>query len=157
VQNGRSLISADRLTALILIGIFIVYGLEGHALESSLGVDVVGPGFLPSAIAVLGIAAGAVLLFSTGAAPKQVEKSQAGVHLRALVPVGVMLIYVLSLQFIGYPIATFAFLALMFRYFGAPSWWRAVLFALAATAIAVVIFVYGLHVRLPRGMLVSFW
>jgi putative tricarboxylic transport membrane protein len=155
--EGRQLISADRITALILIVCFTIYGLEGHALQSSLGVDVVGPGFFPSTIAILGIATGAVLLFSPVPAKKEKPGQGAAVHLRAVLPIGLMLIYVLSLDTIGFPIATVVFLTVMIRFLGAPNWWSAALFALAGTALAVLIFVYGLEVRLPRGVLVRLW
>jgi hypothetical protein len=154
--QGRPLISADRITALVLIICFAIYGLEGHALQSALGVDVVGPGFFPSAIAILGIAMGAILLLSPESAPA-VGKKKEERHLSAMLPVGLMLVYVLSLTTIGFPIATVIFLTIMIRCLGAPTWWGAALFGLAGTAITVLIFVYGLNVRLPQGVLVKFW
>jgi putative tricarboxylic transport membrane protein len=154
--EGRPAVSADRITALILIICFVIYGLEGHSFQSTLGVDVVGPGFFPSSIAILGIAAGVILLF-TPATPKKKSGQGAAIHLRAILPIGMMLIYVLSLDIIGFPIATVVFLTVMIRYLAAPNWWSSALFALAGTAIAVLIFVYGLDVRLPRGMLLRLW
>jgi hypothetical protein len=154
--EGRPLVSADRITALILIICFAIYGLEGHALQSTLGVDVVGPGFFPSTIAILGIATGAILLFSPASAGKKAGQG-AAFHLRAVMPIGLMLIYVLSLDTIGFPIATIIFLTVMIRFLGAPHWWSAALFAVAGTALAVLIFVYGLEVRLPRGVLIRLW
>jgi putative tricarboxylic transport membrane protein len=155
--EGRPVISADRVTALILIICFAVYGLEGHSLESALGVDVVGPGFFPSSIAILGVAMGAILLFSPAPAAGRKAGEGAAIHLRAVLPIGLMLIYVLSLDTIGFPIATVVFLTVMIRFLGAPNWWSAALFAVAGTALAILIFVYGLEVRLPRGVLFRLW
>jgi putative tricarboxylic transport membrane protein len=153
--EGRPLISADRITALVLIICFAIYGLEGHALQSTLGVDVVGPGFFPSSIAILGVAMAAILLFAP-AAPTNKGPS-AAVHMRAILPIVLMLIYVLSLDTIGFPIATAIFLTIMIRYLGAPTWWGAALFAIAGTAAAYLIFAYGLNVRLPQGVLFRLW
>lgn len=147
----RLKISADRVTALILIVCFAIYGLEGHALQSTLGVDVVGPGFFPSSIAVLGIAVGVILLLSP-AAPKK-NKTGSAAHVRAVLPILFMLVYVLSLETIGFPIATAVFLTVMIRYLGATSWRSAALFAVAGSALAMLIFAYGLDVRLPHGVL----
>ena len=155
-MEGRPVISADRITALILIICFAIYGLEGHTFQSTLGVDVVGPGFFPSSIAILGIATGMILLFTPTVAKKGSGQG-ASVHLRAILPIGMMLVYVLSLDTIGFPIATVIFLTVMIRYLGAPNWWSSALFALAGTALAVLIFVYGLEVRLPRGVLLRLW
>ena len=63
----------------------------------------------------------------------------------------------LSLDTIGFPIATFVFLTVMIRFLGAPHWWSAAVFAVAGTAVAILIFVYGLDVRLPRGVLLRLW
>jgi hypothetical protein len=149
----RPKIGADRITALILIVCFAVYGLEGHSLQSTLGVDIVGPGFFPSSIAILGIAMGAILLLSPVAPPKK-DKAGTAAHLRAVLPIAFMLVYVLCLNTIGFPIATAIFLTVMIRYLGAKSWWSAALFAVAGSALAMLIFAYGLDVRLPHGVLV---
>jgi hypothetical protein len=149
----RPKISADRITALILIVCFVIYGLEGHALQSTLGVDIVGPGFFPSSIAVLGIAMGAILLLSPVSQPKT-NRISAAAHIRAVLPIVFMLVYVLSLHAIGFPIATTIFLTVMIRYLGAKNLWSAALFAVAGSALAMLIFAYGLDVRLPHGVLV---
>jgi putative tricarboxylic transport membrane protein len=157
-MHDSRMISADRIAALIVIVFFAAYGWKGHRLESTLGVDVVGPGFFPSLIAILGMTTATVLLASRRSAPKSRERAGgAARHLRALLPIGLMLVYVLSLDFLGFPIATIVFLALMIRYLGAPSWLGSVLFALAGTALVLFIFVYLLEVRLPRGDLIRLW
>lgn len=154
-----SSISADRLTALILIVGFTAYGVHGSALESSLGVDVVGPDFYPKAIAVFGVFLSFLLLIRrpaemARAAGEQIDRRR---EFGAMVPLGMMLVYVLSLDFLGFPIATFLFLVVVVRYLGCPSWLGALVFGLLSTVAAVLLFRYGLVLRLPRGDLIWFW
>jgi len=153
----RPSISADRVAALILVVSFAAYGVHGHSLKSSLGVDVVGPGFFPTAVAILGVALGGVLLFRREAAPAGAGRPSLLPEVRALVPIGLMLAYVLSLDFLGFPIATLAFLTLTVRYLGSPTWLRAVVVGVAGTVAAILLFHYGLALRLPQGDLIRLW
>lgn len=154
-QNG---ISADRLAALILIISFTAYGLYGSTLESSLGVDVVGPDFFPRAIAVFGGFLSVLLLIRRPGERSPGDRSGAvATELRAIVPLGMMVIYVLSLDFLGFPIATVLFLIVTVKYLGCPTWLGAIVFAVLSTVAAVLLFRYGLVLRLPRGDLIWFW
>jgi putative tricarboxylic transport membrane protein len=150
-------ISADRLVALILIVFFAAYGLHGSSLESSLGVDVVGPDFFPTVIGVLGVALGGLLLVHRHSASEGTARADGGRERSVVLTVGLMLVYVLSLDFLGFPIATLAFLVLAARYLGCPTWLGAVIFGLAGTAAAILLFHYGLAVRLPQGDLIRLW
>jgi putative tricarboxylic transport membrane protein len=153
----RSGISADRLTALILVVIFAAYGIYGSRLESSLGVDVVGPDFFPEAIAIFGVFISAILLIRRPKFAEAEKKSDLSTEISAFVPIALMLAYVLSLDFLGFPIATFVFLALSARYLGCPNWIGAIAFGLLSTVAAVLLFRYGLVLRLPKGDLIWFW
>jgi putative tricarboxylic transport membrane protein len=153
----RPWISADRAAALILIVGFAAYGVRGHSLESSLGVDFVGPGFFPTAVGILGVVLAGILLVRREPVREGGERANPSLELRALVPIGLMLAYVLSLDFLGFPIATLAFLVLTVRYLGAPSWLGAAVFGLAGTAAAILLFQYGFSLRLPQGDLIRLW
>src|SRR5690606_23069725 len=165
--TSRRLISADRLTALILIVVFAAYGLYGYTFQSSLGVDVVGPGFYPTVIGILGVVLAALLLVRhrpgnlEEAAPVEREGEVGGQNwlgeLRVFIPVVLLLVYVLTLESIGFPITTFVFLTVSIRFFGCPSWLRAGLFALAGTVGAILLFHFALELRLPQGRLIHFW
>lgn len=155
---SRNLISADRLVALIMIVGFTAYGIKGSKLESSLGVDVVGPDFYPTAISVLGVVLSFFLLIGRKAAvPGDTERPETARELGAIVPLAMMFAYILSLDFLGFPIATFIFLVVAVRYLGCPTWLRSIVFGLASTVLAVLLFRYGLVLRLPRGDLIWFW
>ena len=156
-MQARSGISADRLAALVLIVVFAAYGIYGSQLESSLGVDVVGPDFFPKAIAIFGVFISAVLLIRRPRPAGPGKTSDLSTELSAFVPIVLMLAYVLSLDFLGFPIATFVFLAVSARYLGCPNWIIAIAFALLSTVAAVLLFRYGLVLRLPKGDLIWFW
>jgi putative tricarboxylic transport membrane protein len=154
---SRPSISADRAAALILVVGFAAYGAYGHSFESSLGVDYVGPGFFPTVIGILGAVLSGILLLRPEAASEGAERSSLLPELHALVPLGLMLAYVLSLDFLGFPIATLAFLVLAVRYLGCPTWFAAAVFGVAGTAGAILLFHYGLELRLPQGELIRLW
>jgi putative tricarboxylic transport membrane protein len=156
-MQARSRISADRVAALILIVLFSAYGFYGSGLESSLGVDVVGPDFFPKAVAILGVFISGILLIRRPKASESDKRSDSSTELWAFVPIALMLGYVLSLDFLGFPIATFVFLGLSARYLGCPTWIAAMAFGLVSTIAAVLLFRYGLVLRLPKGDLIWFW
>jgi putative tricarboxylic transport membrane protein len=156
VPPGTS-ISADRVAALILVVGFAAYGVHGHSFESSLGVDYVGPGFFPTAIGIFGVILAGILLVSRQPAREGAEQANPSLELRVLVPLGLMLAYVLSLDFLGFPIATLVFLVLTVRYLGCPTWLAAVVVGVAGTAVAILLFHYGLELRLPQGDLIRLW
>jgi len=154
----RNLISADRLAALIMIVGFTAYGIQGSKLESSLGVDVVGPDFYPTVISILGVVLSFFLLIGRKAPPQEdAERLEMAREFGAIIPLAMMLAYILSLDFLGFPIATFVFLTVVVRYLGCPTWLRAIVFGLASTVLAVLLFRYGLVLRLPRGDLIWLW
>lgn len=146
-------LSADRVAALLFLILFAVYGLMGSRIRSALSVDVVGPGFFPTVVGILG--AGLALLFLLQ--PKKRDEAIFEPDLIALAPIGLLLAYVLSLPIIGFTVATPIFLAIAFKFLGCPGWLRPVVFALIATAVAVFLFAYLLEVRLPTSHIQTWW
>jgi hypothetical protein len=147
-------LSADRVAALLFLCLFAAYGLMGSRIRSALSVDVVGPGFFPTAIAIFGVGLALIFLLQPG------KKEGEGVFepdLVALAPVAMLLLYVISLPVIGLTVATPIFLVIAFKFLGCPGWLRPVLFALIATAVAVFLFSYLLGVRLPTSHIQTWW
>jgi putative tricarboxylic transport membrane protein len=147
-------LSADRVAALLFLCLFAVYGLMGSRIRSALSVDVVGPGFFPMAVGILGAALALIFLL------QPVKKEGEAVFepdLVALAPIAMLLLYVISLPIVGFIVATPIFLAIAFKFLGCPGWIRAVIFALIATAVVVFIFVYLLDVRLPTSHIEAWW
>lgn len=143
-------LSSDRVAALLFLTVFAAYGLGGSAIRAALDSDIVGPGFFPGIIAVLGVMLAVVMLLQ----PRERRpKPLIDFDPMALAPVGLLLIYVLVLEYLGFGLATALFLAAAFKYLGCPGWGRAALYSVLATAALVALFHYGLDLWLPRGEL----
>ena len=146
-------LSADRVAALLFLGLFAAYGLMGSRIRSALSVDVVGPGFFPTVIGIFGVGLALVFLLQ----PKKKGGTVFEPDLVALAPIGLLLLYVFSLPIIGFTVATPIFLAIAFKFLGCPGWLRPVVFALIGTAVAIFLFSYLLEVRLPTSHMQAWW
>jgi len=153
MRKLRLWLSADRIAALVFLGVFAVYSFLGSQIRSALSVDVVGPGFFPTAVGILGAGLAIVLLFRR----KEGEAPLFEPDLVALVPVILLLLYVASLPIFGFRVATPVFLTVAFKFLGCPGWLRAAIYAAISTAVAVFIFNYLLEVRLPTSHLLAWW
>jgi putative tricarboxylic transport membrane protein len=111
---------------------------------------VVGPGFFPSIIAVLGVGLALVMLIKPAA---QNGERPVGFDAVALAPAVLLLVYVLSLEYLGFSLATVVFLVAAFKYLGCPGWVRPVLYSIVATMVLIGLFHYTLGLMLPRGEL----
>lgn len=144
-------LSADRVAAILLFIVFAVYGIVGSGIAPALESDIVGPGFFPSIIGTLG--AGLALAMLLKSSPES-KAAVLDVDLVALVPAGLLLAYVLALQYAGFPLATVAFLTVTFKYLGCPGWRRSAVYAFLSTAALIGVFHYGLELTLPHSELV---
>lgn len=145
-------LSADRVAALLFLAVFAAYGVGGSRIRAALDSDVVGPGFFPDIIAVLGVVLAVIMLLRPD--DDGVSKPLMDFDPVALAPAALLLVYVLVLEYLGFALATVMFLILAFRYLGCPGWTRPVLYSLVATAAIVGLFRYGLDLSLPRGELI---
>jgi len=144
-------LSADRIAALLFLAVFAAYGIGGSGIRAALDSDIVGPGFFPGIIAVLGAILALALLFQ----PREGEpRPLMNFDPMALAPVALLLFYVLVLEYIGFALATVVFLVAAFKYLGCPGWGRSVLYSIVATAAIIALFRYGLELGLPRGELI---
>jgi hypothetical protein len=147
-------LSTDRVAALLFLCLFAAYGLMGSRIRSALSVDVVGPGFFPTAIGIFGVGLALIFLLQPG---KREGDTVFEPDLVALAPIAMLLLYVASLPIIGFTVATPIFLAVAFKFLGCPGWFRPVVFAVIATAVAVFLFSYLLGVRLPTSHIQTWW
>lgn len=147
----RKFFNADRIAALCFLVLAAVYGWQSTKFSAALEVDVVGPGFFPKILTVVGLVLGFLLLF--GRSDENAGGSAAPSQLAAMTPAALLLGYVLVLEPVGFPIATLAFLAATFRYLGYPSWKGALLLAATIAAAIFSLFYIVLDLRLPLGVL----
>ena len=112
-----------------------------------------GPGFFPNLIAVILIILSLILLI---AGDKKADKSplivrQSG---RRLLPVFLALLgYFFLLEFLGFVVTSFLFMAVLFMTVTIQKWYRALLWAFVTTGFAYLIFEVLLKSNLPKGVL----
>ena len=119
-----------------------------------------GPGtrFLPVLLGGLMVLLGGMIAFGpararpAGAAPAG-EAEPGGSHGRALATVGVMGVYTLLLDRVGFLLATTALLAVLVRMYGERRWVVVLGIAVCATGGAYGLFAGWLKVPLPPGLL----
>jgi len=143
-------LGADRIAALLFLVAFAAYGVAARGTRASLEADVVGPGFFPGIIAVLGVGLALVMLLRPGAntGERAIEFDAV-----ALAPAAILLVYVLALPYLGFTFSTAVFLVAAFKYLGCPGWLRPIAYSAIATAVLIGLFQYLLGLMLPRGEL----
>ena len=147
----RGLLGGDRLLALLLLVVSLVYGWDALRMNPSLAADVVGPGFFPKILAVAGFVL-AILHLATGRVEAR-KKTNTQLELAALAPLGLLVAYALAFEWAGFSLSTVVFLALTFRYLGSPTWRGAIATSVVVTAVVVVLFEFVLDLKLPWGVL----
>jgi len=138
---------------LLLLALVAGYGWESLHYSASLKVDIIGPGFFPEVLAVLGSVLGILLFF--GASPNETgggSSARIRSDLVAMVPAVLLLGYIFATDVVGFPAATLCFLVAAFKYFGYASWKRAVILSAIITAVSFCLFYLVLEVKLPLGV-----
>jgi hypothetical protein len=135
------------LASLIAAGVFLA-----GALPLPRGVAArPGPGFYPLLVGVFFCATAAGFLVETIRRRTVVAPVAGDARTRVLVTAAALVGFVLLLPWIGYPAATFLFVAGMLRALGA-SWLLSLATAVAAAAGSYYLFASILSVPLPRGV-----
>ena len=120
----------------------------------------IGPRFFPQAVAVLLGLLGLILL--VGAVRRSGAKKADGLDVRPAKSVLLVFLiivgYAVAIDYAGFPLATFVFVAVMISYYLSPFAWRRVLtvplpVAVATTVVSYAVFGIALKIPLPRGML----
>ncbi len=112
-----------------------------------------GPGFFPTVIAMVLLVL-ALLLILTGAGKKEktifTDKRAAG---RVLLVFLFLVAYILLLEYLGFAVTSFLFMAALFITVTQRKWYSALLWSFAATGFAYVLFEILLKSNLPKGVL----
>jgi putative tricarboxylic transport membrane protein len=72
---------------------------------------------------------------------------------RVVLALAALFAYSLALETLGFPLATFILVAVLFRIGEARRWWVIILMSLLATSVAYLVFHNLLNVYFPRGIL----
>lgn len=155
-EAGRFFFTGDRLLVTLFAILLVYYGTETFSFFHTMSEDVVGPASFPRLLAIVGAILVVVFFVQQRRAPAEgSDETQSGMTTEAfdLIPAGLMLVYVLILEPLGFILATFLFIAVTMRFLG-DTWKRSIAYSLALTLGGFVMFYYGLLAELPMGTLV---
>jgi putative tricarboxylic transport membrane protein len=138
-----------------LIGtICLVASRQIYLAESLIGV--LGPRAFPGFLSIGLLFFGAVLIFRAFGSGVKTEQVELGNVRLFLMIAAIMIAYIISLEFLGYIIATVLFLGILFRLLGSRRLSRLSTVAIVTSIVLYVGFHIGLHVSLPQGLLPFF-
>ncbi len=137
------------IAALALSAFLVAFG---YGLEAPFAYEPVGPRAFPLMLAAIIGLCGLRLVIKGGG---DVEPNQAGATPRIIGMIGLVFIYALSFQWLGFIIATTVISTLVGRLFDG-SWLKASVGSLAMSIFLFFLFDRGLDVVLPAGLLGSF-
>ena len=137
-----------------MFGLVLVYYLiEALKMTPSLEVDIIGPGFFPKVIGVFGLILVCILFLSSKDSKKGVGEREKKISLeyQHLTPILLLLIYVLTLEKIGFVLGTFLFLSFNLKFLGVEKWTRSLIVSAVITAVIYILFNHVMDVRTPES------
>ena len=146
----------DLLAGFLGIALSIFICIESR--ESGVGtIHSPGPGFLPFWSAIV-LGALGIILVVTAAKGKSGRADLSDLwhrlqERRIFVVIVSLFLYAVFLPWLGYIIATFLLLSLLFNVIRAPRHWTMILGALVTTLVTYAVFYMWLDVQFPRGIL----
>ncbi len=143
--------TADRLAAVVIFVLAVLYMRESTAFRGVTVADVVGPSAYPILIGGL-TAFLAVVQFVRGSSSEVVRPFWAR-HGRALLLAVALFAYTRLLEPLGFLVSTFVYLTLSHLWLGERSWFRAAGVGLGLTLGLWLLFDRTLDLRLPVGIL----
>ncbi len=147
----------DQISSAIILIIAAIYLFEASKLPIWKGTTL-GPGLFPLILGMAMVAVHTLLFFKATASkgnisvPEDMVPPRTGVITLILI-IGSLVAYTLLLEFLGFILSTFAFLAVLFIALEPTKKWKS--FALAGAVVAVIyaLFVLVLRMQVPRGLL----
>jgi putative tricarboxylic transport membrane protein len=144
--------TADRLAAVILFLMGLLYGRLSLMYRGATVADVVGPSAYPLILGIL-LSLLAVALFLESRRPAAEGGTFWMRHGRTAVMVGALFAYTMLLERLGFLVTTFSYLTLSHLWFGERSALKAAVVAAAVTIGLWLVFDRVLSLRLPAGVL----
>jgi putative tricarboxylic transport membrane protein len=142
----------NRVWGIIICALGAFYLFEGFNLPPAAIGDPLGPLTFPTILGVSFMACGVYLAIKPGPRPTQ----PALVHryfLQVLILFALLLLYSAGISWLGYLLATFLFVLAGAFLMGERSWGKGVLFSAAFSAGMFILFVRGLTIPLPFGIM----
>ena len=147
--------SADRVTAALLLALAVAFSAGALKQYQWWGSGGPGPAFMPFWLGLV-MALLALMMLTRSLREKDPGSSwwPRGEGLRdMLVVLGVTIVFVALLDFLGMVIGTALYLAVLVRYLGRHPWWLTLAIAIGAAGFNWLVFVHWLRVPFPEGKL----
>ncbi|QEI07938.1 tripartite tricarboxylate transporter TctB family protein [Pigmentiphaga aceris] len=139
----------NRILGIAALALALFLFVFGYGLQAPFAYEPVGPRAFPLMLsAIIGLC-GLRLVFKGGG---EVEPNQAGATPRIIAMIGLVFIYALSFQWLGFIIATTIIASLVGRLFGG-TWLKVVGGSFGMSVMLFFLFDRGLDVVLPTGLL----
>jgi putative tricarboxylic transport membrane protein len=137
--------------------LFVAAVIIQQALELKLGnYRTPGPGYIPLGVGLGMVALSLVIMgraVRTASGPEGSIKFSKSAFQKVGLVLGALLVYAFSFQYLGFPIATFLLLVLLFKGGNPRGWVKQIFLAAGATVFAYFLFSVLLSCELPRGIL----
>jgi putative tricarboxylic transport membrane protein len=144
-------VTADRIAAVVILLVAVLYIREARSYHGLTVADVVGPSAYPMLIGGLAALLAIVQMVRSG---REAEGASFWArHGRAVLFIVSLFAYILLMERLGFLLSTFAYLTLSHRWLGERAWYRAVGMGLAITLALWFLFDRTLDLRLPVGLL----
>jgi hypothetical protein len=156
-QKIKSLLfEGDRMIATIMTVLFILYYFEAATIPKTNMEDKVGPGAFPQLVGIFGLLMVACFFYKIFRSGIIEYEKIIGVwdEIKGVAILFMVIGYVLLIDLIGYPPATFVFVALAVKFLGEKTWVIAAVVSGVLTAVCYAFFVWFLDITFSTG---DFW
>lgn len=141
-------IKFDRITAILFLTVGVLFILGSRSIASSSYGSVVGPDIFPFFLGVLLVILSIRLFYETFNGKTQEKKKEKLQYKPFLIILGATLVYILTLESVGYVITTFLFLFVCFQTMERGKWPTSLIIAGCFSG-----FIYFLFVEVLKGTL----
>jgi putative tricarboxylic transport membrane protein len=139
----------DRIAAVLFLTVGILFIIGSNHISSSSYGSVVGPNIFPLFLGIILALLAIRLFYETFSGLKQEEKKEELQYKPFLIIFVATLLYVLTLETIGYVITTFIFLFVCFQTMERTKWKSSLIIAAGFSGVVYYLFVYVLKGTLP--------
>jgi putative tricarboxylic transport membrane protein len=141
----------DQIGGLLSVVLGGIVCIEAMRIQRASGSGFFGDHTLPALLGGLLILLGIVLFFLPERFEPPSQESRFSASLAG--SVATMFAYVFLMDTVGYVVSTFCTAIALFRLIGSYSWRACIGYSFVLTAILYLVFVYGLQITFPRGVL----
>ncbi len=156
-QKIKSLFfEGDRMIATLMTILFVLYVIEADSIPKTNMEDKIGPGAFPQLVGLFGVLMCACFFYNTWRTGGMQYEKIVGIidEIRGVAILFMVIAYVLLIDLIGYPPATFVFVTIGVKFLGERTWWVSAIVAGVLTAACYAFFVWFLDITFATG---DFW